>query len=78
MSDEWLTYRDAAARVGRSKRALQRWHRKGMPMRTDNRGRKIVHEVTLYAWYRKNLKAWPPHQWKMRRITGDTPTDTKY
>ena len=70
---EWLTYREAAAKVGRSKRALQRWHRNGMPMQLDEKGRKIVHEVTLYAWYRKRLKAWPAHQWKMRTIMRDTP-----
>ena len=77
MSD-WLTYQEAAAKVGRSKRALQRWHRKGMTMTLDARGRKIVHESVLFAWYRKNLKAWPPHQWKLRRITGDTPAERKY
>lgn len=72
--DHWLTYIEAAEKVGRSKRALQRWRRNGMPMRTGPDGRKIVHEDVLYAWYRKNLKAWPPHRWKMRRIMGDTPT----
>lgn len=75
---EWLTYRDAAKKVGRSKRALQRWHRRGMPMSLDDQGRKIVHEEILFAWYRKNLRSWPPHQWKMRRIMRDTPTDQKY
>ncbi|PRI10932.1 hypothetical protein [Leucobacter massiliensis] len=74
---EWLTYREAAAKVGRSRRALQRWRRRGMPMRIDDRGRKIVHEVVLYAWYRKNLQSWPAHQAKMRRIMRDTPTDTR-
>ena len=75
--NEWLTYREAAAKVGRSKRALQRWHRKGMRMRLDDRGRKIVNEVELYAWYRKALAAWPAHQYRMRKIMRDTPNEQK-
>ncbi|QAB18716.1 hypothetical protein Leucomu_13065 [Leucobacter muris] len=75
--DGWLTYREAAREVNRSVRALQRWHnRHGMPMRLDPDGRKRVHREVLFAYYRRALKAWPAHQWRMRRITGDTPTDT--
>ncbi|SDQ05077.1 hypothetical protein [Leucobacter chromiiresistens] len=74
---EWLTYREAAEQVGRSKRALQRWRRHGMPMQLDAEGRRIVHETTLFAWYRKNLKAWPAHQAKLRRIMRDTPGGTE-
>jgi len=64
----FYTYDEAARRVGRSKRALQRWHRKGMPMHVDHQGRKIVDEAILVAWYRHNLKTWPPHQYRLRRI----------
>lgn len=71
----WLTYREAAAAVGRSKRAIQMWRRRGMPMSWDSRGRRIVDETTLYIWYRKNLQAWPAHQQKLRRIMRDTPQD---
>lgn len=70
----WLTYREAAAELGRSKRAIQMWRRRGMPMSWDTQGRRIVDEDTLYTWYRKNLAAWPAHQQKLRRIMRDTPT----
>lgn len=73
----WLTYREAAAEVGRSKRAIQMWRRRGMPMSWDTQGRRIVDETTLYSWYRKNLSTWPAHQQKLRRIMRDTPTEPK-
>ena len=73
---EWLTYREGAKEVNRSVRALQRWHnRHGMPMRLDPDGRKRVQREILFAFYRKALKAWPAHQWKMRRIMRDTPSE---
>ncbi|SDQ47675.1 hypothetical protein SAMN04488565_2623 [Leucobacter chromiiresistens] len=46
-------------------------------MQLDAEGRRIVHETTLFAWYRKNLKAWPAHQAKLRRIMRDTPGGTE-
>lgn len=53
---EWLTYREAAEQVGRSKRALQRWRRHGMPMQLDAEGRRIVHETTLFACIARTSK----------------------
>lgn len=75
---EWLTYQEAAAEVGRSTRALRRWNRKGMPMRLDPDGRKRVRRDVLYEHYRRALRAWPAHRWKMRTLMRDTPTDTPY
>lgn len=62
----WLTYRQAAARVRRSVRTIKRWRRQGMPMPLDERGRRIVDEENLLAWWRGRLAADPVHQARMR------------
>lgn len=77
--NRWLTYREASKEVNRSVRALQRWHnKKGMPMRLDSDGRKRVRRDILFTYYRAALKAWPAHQYKMRRIMRDTPQNEEY
>ena len=63
----WLTYKQAAARVRRSVRTIKRWRRHGMPMHLDERGRRIVDEEKLLAWWRGRLAADPVHQARMRR-----------
>lgn len=71
----WLTYREAAQRVGRAIRTIKRWKREGMPMSWDTRGRRIVEEHVLLAEYRRRLLADPIHQQKIRATTRDTPAD---
>ena len=71
----WLTYRDAARRVGRSVRAIKRWRAHGMPMSFDARGRRIVDEQTLLEWFRARLAADPVHQARMRALAKTDATD---
>lgn len=71
----WLTYRGAADRVGRSVRSIKQWRRDGMAMGWDDQGRRIVREDQLLTEYRRRLDAWPPHQYRLRAMTGDTPLD---
>lgn len=66
-----LTYRQAAARVGRSPRAIRYWRQRGMPMGWDTRdGQKVrvVDEATLLAWWRQRLQNDPAHQYRMRAL----------
>jgi len=75
-----LTYREAARRVGRSVRTVNRWRRHGMPMTWESRDGqrcRVVREDVLLQWMRAALKANPAHQYRMRRLrdTRDTPTD---
>jgi len=65
----WLTYRAAARRVGRSRNTIRRWHRDGMPMATDNRGRRVVSEAVLLDWWRRRLLSDPVA--RERADTGD-------
>ena len=70
-SKTWLTYPQAAKRVGRSVRSISLWRKQGMPMRwrTDPTGQRerIVDEGTLLAWYRQKLQLNVAHQARMRR-----------
>lgn len=54
-----LTYRQAVkvARIGLS--TVQRWRREGMPMGTDERGRRTVDIDVLFRWKRDKLRANP-------------------
>ncbi|MFM2719086.1 hypothetical protein [Microbacterium mcarthurae (nom. nud.)] len=63
----WLTYREAARRVRRDVRTVQRWRAAGMPMRWRD-GERVVDEEVLLAWWRDRLDAWPAHQYRLRRI----------
>lgn len=60
-----LTYREAARRVHRSIRTIKRWRRAGMPMGWD-RGRRVVDEAVLLAWWRARMSADPVHQLRLR------------
>lgn len=62
----WLTYREAARRVHRSTDTIRRWKRRGMPMRFDALGRRVVDEKVLLSWFRERLKADPVHQARLR------------
>lgn len=72
MATRWLSYTEAAKRVGRSSRNIRRWRAEGMPMewRTSSDGRleRVVDEEVLLAWFRDRLNASPVHQYRMRRI----------
>lgn len=66
-----LTYREAARRVRRSIRTINRWRRAGMPMTwatRDGQHVRVVDEDTLLAWWRDRLDANPAHQWRLRRL----------
>lgn len=62
-----LTYREAAKRVHRSIRTINRWRRNGMPMSFDATGHRVVEEEVLLTWWRARLEAWPPHQYRLRK-----------
>jgi hypothetical protein len=55
----WLTYWQAARRVRRSVDTIQRWRRAGMPMSYDARGRRVVEEAVLLAYWRQAMVADP-------------------
>ena len=66
-----LTYREAAARVKRSVRAIKRWRSNGMPMTwatRDGQRVRVVDEEVLLAWFRARLQSWPPHQYRLRKL----------
>lgn len=68
---EQYTYKEAAARVGRSVRSINRWRRGGMPMTweiRDGQRVRVVEEAILLKWFRERLESWPAHQWKMRTL----------
>lgn len=64
----WLTYRAAAHRVGRSVRTIKRWRKGGMPMAIRADGQRIVEEKVLLKWWRDRLTAWPTHQYRLRAM----------
>lgn len=64
-----LTYREAAKRVGRTRRAIRYWRQAGMPMSWEIReGQhvRVVDEDTLLTWYRQRLNNNPAHQYRLR------------
>lgn len=64
-----LTYREAAKRVGRSRRTIRHWRLQGMPMDWDVRGGQKVRVVelsVLLRWWRQRLKNDPIHQQRLR------------
>ena len=74
-----LTYREAAKRVGRSRRAIRYWRQAGMPMTWETReGQRVrvVDEQVLLAWWRQRLQNWPPHQYRMRRLLEEDAAQT--
>lgn len=65
-----LSYREAARRVRRSIRTINRWRKAGMKMTWEERNGqqvRVVDEETLLAFWRDRLDANPAHQWRMRR-----------
>lgn len=51
-----LTYREAAKRVHRKRRAIQYWRARGMPMTWETRNGqrvRVVEETVLLAWFRE-------------------------
>ncbi|MAP63141.1 MAG: hypothetical protein CMH34_05235 [Microbacterium sp.] len=64
-----LTYREAAKRVGRSRRTIRHWRLNGMRMGWETReGQRVrvVELATLLAWWRQRLKNDPVHQQRLR------------
>lgn len=68
----WLSYIEAARRVGRSDRIIRRWRRDGMSMSwrvgADGQRERVVREDVLLAWWRDRLKASPVHYYRMRAL----------
>ena len=67
-----LTYREAAKRVGRTIRTINRWRQNGLPMTwetSDGQHCRVVNETTLLAWYRDRLNNDPVHQQRLKRAT---------
>ncbi|QRY42077.1 WhiB family transcriptional regulator [Microbacterium hominis] len=68
----WLTYAEAARRIGRTDRNIRRWRQEGMPMSwrvgTDNQRERVVDEEVLLKWFREKLNSSPVHQYRMRAI----------
>lgn len=60
-----LTTSQAAKRVKRTRRTIERWIAAGMPTQkgigTDGRVRHMINEDVLLEWYRKALLAGPLH-----------------
>ena len=68
---KWLTYAEAAHRVGRSKRNILRWRTEGMPMEWhvyDGQRCRVVDEKVLLAWWRDRMNNSPVHYYRMRAI----------
>lgn len=64
-----LTYREAAARVHRSRRTIRHWRLQGMRMGweiRDGQRVRVVETKTLLAWWRQRLKNDPVHQQRIR------------
>ena len=68
----WLSYTEAAHRVGRSDRIIRKWRRDGMAMSwrvgADGQRERVVREDVLLAWFRDRLKASPAHYYRMRAL----------
>ncbi|MFN3948655.1 hypothetical protein [Microbacterium sp.] len=68
---KWLTYRTAAARVGRTERTIRNWRIWGMPMewRTiEGQRTRVVREDVLLEHFRLRLAQSPTHQYRMRAL----------
>lgn len=66
-----LTYREAAKRVGRTPRAIRYWRQDGMPMGWEVRNGqrvRVVDESVLLAEWRRRLRNWPTHQYRLRAL----------
>ncbi|ALJ20389.1 hypothetical protein AOA12_10900 [Microbacterium sp. No. 7] len=67
----WLSYREAAHRVHRSRRTIGRWRKNGMPMSWDTRDGqrvRVVDEAVLLAWWRQRLRNDPAHRYRLRAL----------
>lgn len=68
----WLSYAEAARRIGRTDRNIRRWRQEGMPMSwrigSDNQRERVVNEEVLLKWFREKLKASPAHYYRLRAI----------
>ncbi|MGN7188846.1 WhiB family transcriptional regulator [Microbacterium enclense] len=66
----WLTYEQAAKRIGRHSDSVRRWRRDGLEFVMRD-GKQMVLEEHLLAFYRDRLKAWPIHRHKMNRLRAE-------
>lgn len=72
MATNWLTYAEAARRMGRSKRNILRWRTEGMPVEwhvyEGGQRCRVIDEAVLLKWFREKLKNSPAHYYRMRAI----------
>lgn len=64
-----LTYREAAALVGRTPRCIRYWRQRGMPMSWDTRDGqrvRVVDKTVLQKWFRERLANDPAERWRRR------------
>lgn len=66
----WLTYEQAAKRVGRHVESVKQWRRDGLEFVMRD-GKRMVLEEHLLAFYRDRLKAWPAHHNRMNRLRAE-------
>jgi hypothetical protein len=66
-----LTCEQAAKRVRKDVNTIKRWRRSGLGMTKDSRGRTVVDEALLLAWWRDRMANDPVHQARMRRAAID-------
>lgn len=70
MTQEYLTYKQAAARVSSSVRTIRNWASWGMPMRwqvIDGQRTRVVELEVLLAFWRERMAASPVHFYRMRK-----------
>jgi hypothetical protein len=69
-SSDLLTYREAAARVERRVREINRWRAAGMAMEwgtRDGQRVRLVRDDVLLAWWRDRMRSSPVHYYRQRR-----------
>ncbi|AXA95446.1 hypothetical protein [Microbacterium sp. PM5] len=67
---EWLTYREAAKKIGRTKRCIEYWRARGMVMDwaiRDGQRVRVVQLGVLRAWWRERMKNDPTQPYRIRR-----------
>ncbi|MFK0401031.1 WhiB family transcriptional regulator [Microbacterium sp. NPDC090225] len=71
MTQEWLSYAEAARRTKSSTATINRWRREGMPMewRTDDGGQRsrVVELQVLLEWWRSKMASNPAHFYRLRK-----------
>ncbi|MFJ2541884.1 WhiB family transcriptional regulator [Microbacterium sp. NPDC087589] len=70
VEEQWLTYKQAAARVRSSERTVRHWGSDGMVMgwqTIEGQRTRVVREDVLLAWWRDAMDNNPAHQHRVRK-----------